>query len=129
MNPPYSPTRPDTDPRTLHQRQVLHTELVSELIAWTKTQGLDLTWGEAWRTPLQAQANAASGAGIANSLHIQRLAVDFNLFDRAGNWITDAQAFKPLADYWLTLDPLACAGYYFHSCDADHFSITYKGVM
>ena len=34
MNPPYSPhPTPNTD-RTLHQRQVLHTQLTSELIAW-----------------------------------------------------------------------------------------------
>lgn len=129
MNPPYSPHTPDTDPRTLHQRQVLHTLLTSELIAWAATQGMNLTWGETYRVPAQAAANAASGAGIANSLHIQRLAVDFQLFDAQGKYLTDASAYKPLADYWLTLDPLCCAGYYFHSCDADHFSITHNGTM
>ncbi len=132
MNPPYSPQHPDTDPRTLHQRQVLHVQLVSELIAWAQTQGYDLTWGETWRLPAQAAANAASGAGIVNSLHIQRLAVDFNAFDKAGNWLQGAAAepvFKAMADYWLTLDTLACAGYYFHSADMDHFSITHNGVM
>lgn len=129
MNPNYSPANPDKDPRTLHQRQVLHVQLVSELIAWAQTQGYDLTWGETYRVPAQAAANAASGAGIANSLHIQRLAVDFQLFDKDGNYQTAAAAYKPLADYWLTLDPLCCAGYYFRSVDADHFSITYRGVM
>lgn len=129
MNPNFTPAHPDNDPRTLHQRQVLHVQLVSELVAWAQTQGYDLTWGETYRVPAQAAANAQSGAGIANSLHIQRLAVDFQLFDKHGNYLTDAAAYKPLADYWLTLDPLACAGYYFHSVDADHFSITYRGVM
>jgi hypothetical protein len=129
MNPPYSPQHPDTDPRSLHDRQVLHVRLVSELIAWAETQGLALTWGETFRLPAQAAANAASGAGIANSLHIQRLAVDFQLFDASGNYLTAADAYKPLADYWLTLDPLCCAGYYFHSVDADHYSITYQGRM
>lgn len=129
MNRPYSLATPDTDPRSLHERQVLHTLLTSELIAWAATQGYDLTWGETYRVPAQAAANAASGAGIVNSLHIQRLAVDFQLFDKQGHYLTDASAYKPLADYWLTLDPLACAGYYFHSVDADHFSVTYKGVM
>lgn len=129
MNPPYSPAHPDTDPRTLHQRQVLHTLLTSELIAWAATQGYNLTWGETFRKPAQAALNAASGAGIANSLHIQRLAVDLQLFDKAGHYLTDASAYKPMADYWLTLDPLCCAGYYFHSCDADHFSITHNGIM
>lgn len=129
MNPAYSPHTPDTDPRSLHERQVLHVLLTSELIAWAATQGYKLTWGETYRVPAQAAANAASGAGIANSLHIQRLAVDFQLFDSTGKYLTDASAYKPLADYWLTLDPLCCAGYYFHSVDADHFSVSYRGVM
>ena len=127
MNPPYSPAHPDTDVRTLHQRQVLQSACVSELIAWAETQGYELTLGEAWRTPLQAAANAASGAGIANSLHLSRLAIDLNLF--VGGVLAEASAYKPMADYWLTLDPLCCAGYYFHSCDADHFSVSYKGVQ
>jgi len=128
MNPAYSPAHPDADARTLHQRQVLHAVLTSKLIAWVQTQpGYELTWGETWRTPLQAQANAADHLGIANSLHLSRLAVDFNLFID-GQLATAAQ-YKPLADYWLSLDPLACAGYYFHSVDADHFSVTYRGVM
>jgi hypothetical protein len=132
MNPAYSPQHPDTDPRSLHERQVLHVLLTSELIAWAATQGYNLTWGETWRTPAQAAANAQSGAGISNSLHISRLAVDFNAFDKLGNWLTGAAAepvFKAMADYWLTLDPLCCAGYYFHSADLPHFSITYRGVM
>lgn len=129
MNPPYSPHAPDTDPRTLHQRQVLHVILVARLIAWATAQGLTLTWGETFRTQAQANANAVSGAGIVNSLHLQRLAVDFQLFDASGNYVQDAAPYKPLADYWLTLDPLCCAGYYFHSVDADHFSITHNGVM
>jgi hypothetical protein len=117
----------DNDPRSLHDRQVLHVRLTAKLIEWAAAQGLELTWGETYRLPAQAQANAASGAGIANSLHIQRLAVDFQLF-KGGVYITDAAAYKPLADYWLTLDPLCRAGYYFHTVDADHFSVTYKGV-
>lgn len=132
MNPAYSPQHPDADPRSLHERQVLHVRLVSELIAWAETQGYDLTWGETWRTQAQAQANAASGAGIANSLHLSRLAVDFNAFDKAGNWLQGEAAavvFKAMADYWLTLDPLCCAGYYFHSADLPHFSVSYRGVM
>lgn len=118
----------DLDTRTLHQRQVLHVQLTAKLITWAGMQGLALTWGETYRTQAQALANAASGAGIANSLHLLRLAVDFQLFDSTGAYVPDAGPYKPLADYWLTLDPLCRAGYYFKSVDADHFSITYNGV-
>lgn len=116
----------DTDPRTLHQRQVLHARCMARLILWTEANGYEVTEGETWRTAAQAALNAKSGAGIANSLHMQRLAVDFNLF--RGGVLLGAAAFKPLADYWITLDPLCRAGYYFHSVDADHFSVTYQGI-
>lgn len=32
-----------------------------------------MTFGEAWRTAAQAKLNAASGTGIPNSLHLDRL--------------------------------------------------------
>jgi hypothetical protein len=117
----------DTDTRTLGQRQRLHVQLTAKLIEFIYAQGLEATWGETYRTPQQAAANAASGAGILNSLHIERLAVDLQIF-KDGVYATDVAVYKPLADYWLTLDPLCRAGYYFHSVDADHFSITYQGV-
>lgn len=128
MNPPYSPAHPDADPRTLHQRQVRHVVLVGKLIEYAEDNGLEFSWGETFRTAAQAALNAANGSGIRNSLHSLRLAVDFQLF-KNGAYITDAAAYKPVADYWLTLDPLACAGYYFASVDADHFSISYQGRM
>lgn len=121
----------DTDPRTLHQRQVAHVLCMARLILWADANGYELTEGETWRTKAQAALNAASGAGIANSLHMQRLAVDFNLFrkDDPTRALQPAAEYKSLADYWLTLDPLCRAGYYFKSVDADHFSITYQGIQ
>jgi hypothetical protein len=123
-----NPTVPDRDPRTLSERQRLHVKLSAKLIEFIYAQGFEATWGETFRTPLQAQANAASGAGIAHSLHIERLAVDLQLF-KDGVYVTDVAAYKQFADYWLTLDPLCASGYYFHSVDADHFSITHLGIM
>lgn len=121
----------DTDPRTLHQRQVLHVQLTSELIAWALSQDMSLTWGETYRTSAQAAANAASGAGIAHSLHILRLAVDFQLFDAAGDYLADDSSgeYGKLGAYWKSLDPLCRWGGDFHSVDLDHFSVTYQGIQ
>lgn len=123
-----NPAMPDHDPRTLGERQRLHVRLTAKLIEFIYAAGYECTWGETYRVPAQAAANAATGAGIVNSLHIQRLAVDLQLF-KAGQYLNGAAEYKQFADYWLTLDPLCAAGYYFHSVDADHFSITYHGVM
>lgn len=120
----------DTDTRTLHQRQVLHVQLTAKLIEFAITKGYALTWGEAFRTAAQAALNAKSGAGIAASLHTQRLAVDFQAFDAAGHYLADdtTGVYSALGTYWKTLDPLACWGGDFKSVDLDHFSITYQGV-
>lgn len=120
----------DTDPRTLHQRQVLHVQLTAKLIDWATAQGHTLTWGETLRTQAQATANAASSAGIAHSLHLIKLAVDFSAFDADGHYLADdtAGVYSALGAYWKTLDPLCCWGGDFHTVDLDHFSITYQGV-
>lgn len=120
----------DNDPRTLHQRQVLHVALTAKLIEFAVSKGYALTWGETFRTAAQAALNAKSGAGIAASLHTQRLAVDFQAFDATGRYLVDdaSGVYSALGAYWKTLDPLACWGGDFHTVDLDHFSITYQGV-
>lgn len=120
----------DTDPRTLHQRQVLHVQLTAKLILFAVSKGYALTWGETFRTAAQAALNAKSGAGIAASLHTQRLAVDFQAFDAAGRYLADdaTGVYSALGNYWETLDPLCRWGGRFKSVDLDHFSVTFGGV-
>ena len=65
---------------TLGEKQRKFTRMIADLIIFAYDNGYELTFSEAYRTPEQAQLNAKSGAGIKNSLHTQRLAVDFNLF-------------------------------------------------
>lgn len=112
---------------TLSQQQRAFTLNVSKLIAWAYDNGFELTFGEALRTPEQAAHNAASGSGIANSLHLIKLAVDLNLF-KDGVYQQDSAAYQPLGDYWKTLDPLCCYGGDFAKPDGNHFSMTYGGT-
>ena len=114
---------------TLGEAQRLFTKLVAQLITWTYSQpGLELTFGEAYRTPEQAALNAKTGAGISNSLHTKRLAVDLQLF-KDGIYQTDTDAYKPLGDYWTSLHELARWGGTFTHADGNHFSLTYGGVQ
>ncbi|MGP9421518.1 M15 family metallopeptidase [Ewingella sp. AOP9-I1-14] len=110
---------------TLSQKQQQFTQMVGQLIAWSFANGYALTLGEAYRTPEQAKLNAASGAGIANSLHIQRLAIDFNLFI-GGVYQTDSKAFLPLGEYWESLG--GSWGGRFKKPDGNHFSLEHNGV-
>lgn len=112
---------------TLGQHQRRFTQLVGQLIAWCYANGYELTFGEAFRTPEQATWNAEHGSGIANSLHTERLAVDLNLF-KDGIFQTELESYRPLGDYWKTLDPDCAWGGDFTKPDADHFSLSYNGI-
>jgi hypothetical protein len=113
--------------------QSLHVRYTGMLIAEAYRQGYELTWGETLRTMTEAQANAESGAGIANSLHTIKLAVDFALF-KDDVELTTVDDFLPLGEYWKSLDVNNCWGGDFKAAngepkpDADHFSYTWDGV-
>lgn len=110
---------------TLSEKQQKFTVMVGRLIAWADSQGYGLTFGDGYRSPEQAQLNAKSGKGIANSLHTQRLAVDFNLFID-GQYRTDSAAYKPLGEFWESIG--GTWGGRFSKPDGNHFSLEHNGV-
>ncbi len=103
--------------KSLSEKQRIFTMMVCLLIDWAFQNGYELTFGEVWRSREQAEIYAKRGIGVKNSKHCNRLAVDFNLFIE-GEYQTDAEAYKPLTDYWVSLD--GKAGYYFKNKDANH---------
>jgi len=109
---------------TLREKQSLFVRLIGLLIAEAYERGYELTFGEAWRTPEQARANAAAGKGIANSLHIDRLAVDMNLF-KDGQFLSDSASHQPLGEWWEKLHPLCRWGGRFR--DGNHYSLEHEG--
>lgn len=113
---------------TLRQLQSLHVRLTAKLIDWATVEGYELTWGETLRTPAQAMINAQNGAGIVHSLHLVKLAVDLSLF-KDGGLLETVEDYRPLGDYWKTLDPLCRWGGDWVKIDADHFSLTWQGIQ
>lgn len=111
---------------SLGAKQRRFTRCIGQLIAYAYEQGYELTFGDAYRSPEQAAANAKAGTGIANSVHTQRLAVDFNLFLN-GAWQQTTEAHKPLGEYWKGLDPDARWGGDFSRPDGNHYSFTHEG--
>ena len=109
---------------TVGQLQRQFTAMVGKLIDWAYANGFELTFGEAYRTPAQAELNAKSGAGIADSLHCERLAIDLNVF-KDGVFLTGVEAYEPLGVYWESLG--GSWGGRFTRPDADHFSLAYGG--
>lgn len=109
---------------TLGEKQRLFTRLIGLLIAEAYRLGYELTFGEALRTQAQAITNATKGVGISNSLHLDRLAVDFNLF-KDGVYLKDTSAHEPLGLYWESLHPLCAWGGRFG--DGNHYSLQHGG--
>ena len=87
---------------TLGEKQRKFTRMIADLIIFAYDNGYELTFSEAYRTPEQAKLNAKSGTGIKNSLHTQRLAVDFNLF-KEGVYLTKTTDHQPLGEYWESI--------------------------
>lgn len=113
---------------TLGQKQRLFAKYIGMLITWLYANGYECSLDEFLRTKAQAEANAASGAGIANSLHGLHLAGDLNIF-KDGKFLTTVEEIRPVGEYWKSLNPNLCWGGDFHTRpDADHFSYTHEGV-
>ncbi|CNK19712.1 phage-like protein [Yersinia aldovae] len=111
---------------TLSEKQAVFTLMIAQLINWASNHNYRLTFGEAYRTPEQAALNARNGKGITNSLHTQRLAVDFNLFIN-GQYQTRTEAYKPLGEYWESIGG-AWGGRFKSNPDGNHFSLEHNGV-
>lgn len=107
---------------TLGQAQRKFTRMVADLVVWAYANGYELTYGEAYRTPEQAALNAAKGTGIRNSLHTDRLAVDFNLF-RDGKFLSSTEAHRPLGEFWESIGG-TWGG---HFKDGNHYSLAWGG--
>lgn len=109
---------------TLRQKQSLLVRLVAELILFAYDQGYEFTGGEFWRSREEALRLSKLKKGIKNSLHCDRLAIDFNLF-KNGKYMTKSEDFLELGMFWESLHPLCRWGGHFS--DGNHFSITHNG--
>ena len=89
----------------LSQYQRIFTLNISKLIAFAYGKGIELTFGEAYRTTEQQLLYVQSGKSkTMNSRHLKRLAVDFNFFVK-GNLTYKWDDVKIIGDYWESLHP------------------------
>ena len=95
---------------TLGQKQRQFTRMIGLLIEYAYQNGYELTFG------------GKKSYSSANSLHKERLAVDFNLF-KNGVWLQKTEDFTQLGQYWESLG--GTWGGRFQ--DGNHFSLEHQG--
>ena len=77
--------------------------MVAELTLFAYARGLELTYGEAFRTKEQQGIHRKRGTSrVRHSKHQDRLAVDFNLFID-GAYVRDKELYRPLGEKWELL--------------------------
>lgn len=108
----------------LWQKQALFTQNVAELLQEMKSHGFNPTLSEAYRTPEQAALNAKNGKGITHSLHTERLAIDINLLDKDGKYLTDKDSYAPFGSSWCLMHTFnRWGGNFQHLVDSNHFEM------
>lgn len=111
--------------------QVEFSQEAALLIQQARQLGYGVTLGEAWRSPQQAAWDAQHGTGIAHSLHIEKLAIDINLFKQVdGSWqyISDGEGHTELGAWWKARGANRRWGGDFATKDYNHYSISADGV-
>lgn len=98
---------------------------VSKLIQYIEAEGYYCTFGETYRTPEQAKIYAQEGKGIVDSLHCRRLAVDLNIFNYKGVYLTKTEDYEPFGLYWESLSIGNRWGGNFKRADGNHFERKY----
>jgi len=108
---------------TLGQKQRRFTRMIADLIRFAYDNGYELTFGDAYRDPrVHGDVGQKLSYSSANSLHKERLAVDFNLF-RNGQFLTGTEDHRPLGEYWESIG--GTWGGRFN--DGNHYSLEHGG--
>ena len=99
----------------LSEKQQAFTYNISLLIQYAFENGFFLTFGEAYRTIEQQQIYFDSGRSkTMNSRHLQKLAVDFNIFKDGRHLFApgiskeqykcDLELARPMGEFWESLN-------------------------
>jgi hypothetical protein len=108
---------------SLSAQQKMFAKDVSRLIQYVFDYGYSCTLGEAFRTPEQASLDLLHAIGIKDSLHCLRLAIDLNVFNDKGEYLTDSKYYEPFGVYWEGLSVANRWGGHFNKqlIDGNHF--------
>lgn len=126
-------------PMTLGEMQREFSLCVAHLIYYIYSRGYAVSFGDAYRDP---RAFGVQGDkpyilngidkvrvyGEKNSAHKNRLAIDLNLFDKNGAYLSSTEAHKEFGEHWKSLHFAAKWGGDFAHKDGNHYSFAFQGV-
>jgi len=95
----------------LNPLQFKFSQYIAQLIQYIKSQGYDVTFGDATRSDCRGHAFL--------SFHYIGLAIDLNIF-KNGKYLTSTIDHRQFGDYWKRLDSLCTWGGDFS--DGNHYS-------
>lgn len=104
---------------SLRDKQSLFVSKLARLILHAEVLGYELTMSRGYASKA---ANKADG-GHPRSNHLNRLAIDLNLF-KDGAWLSATKDHEPLGLYWESIG--GTWGGRFN--DGNHYSLEYNGV-
>lgn len=122
----------------LSQKQQIFTKNVCRLIAKADEMGIGLTFGDAYRSSDQQYlyyhgltfikgvlSSVRRKSWTMGSMHLKRLAVDFNHFLNDGKDLTwKKEDLQELGDYWESLHPKnRWGGNFKRSIDTPHYEM------
>ena len=88
----------------LSTEQQIFTQNISQLILKANSLGINLTFGEAFRTEYQQREYLRTGKSkTMNSNHLKRLVVDFNFFIN-GRLVWEHPLITELGEYWESIN-------------------------
>lgn len=101
---------------SLGEKQRVFPRMVANLINFAYDQGFELSFGDAYRSPLVTY-------GHKDSLHRSRLAIDLNLF-RNGTYLTKTEHHQVLGVFWESMGGTWGGRF----GDGNHYSIAHGGM-
>lgn len=114
---------------TTRQLQSVFAHRIAKLILRAEELGFEVTCGEFYRSPEEAERldQEAKGRAIKRSLHCDRLAADLLLF-KNGIYLTASEDYTALGLAWEAMsDAIATCTWGGQFDDGNHFSIAYQG--
>ena len=87
----------------LSENQQIFSLNIADLIHFANSEGIGLTFGDAYRSLYQQKHYLTNGKSkTMNSKHLKRLAVDFNFFID-GKLTYNKKTLQKLGDFWESL--------------------------